>query len=267
MGQKLGVIAGSGAFPIHVCREARKRGLCCVVAGIKGEAENILSDKGDAFQWFEVHEIGNVITFFKKNQVSEAVFAGKIEHSSIYKNEELRRRLPFMVEKGKDWTPTSLIQTAIQILASQGIAVVDPFPYISSALCAEGVLTKTRPSAEIQEDILFGWDKAKKLADMDIGQTVIVKGKAVVAVEGMEGTDKAITRAGDKAGRGIVVVKVSRSSQDPRIDLPAVGLRTVESLVRAGGKALAFEAHKIPFFQKKEAVSLADSHGISIIAK
>jgi hypothetical protein len=267
MGQKLGVIAGSGAFPIHVCREARHRGQTCVVAGIKGEADQSLSDTGDLFHWFEVHELGNLIAFFKKNQVSKAVFAGKIDHRIVYENEELRKTLPGMLGQGKDRTPTSLIRIAIQILAAQGIAIVDPTPYISSAFCAGGVLTKTKPTPEIQEDVLFAWDAAKKLADTDIGQTIIVKGKAVVAVEGMEGTDNAITRAGELAGRGIVVVKVSRSSQDPRIDLPAVGLKTVQSLIQAEGQALAFEAQKIPFFQKEEAIALADSRGISLIAR
>ena len=267
MGQKLGVIAGAGVFPIHVCREARRSGQDCVVAGIRGEADSSLSGSEAEFQLFDVHEIENLITFFKKNQVSEAVFAGKIDHRIIFKNEGLRRLLPVMLGQRKDWTPTNLIQKAIQILAAQGIAVVDPTPYIASAFCEEGILSKTNPSPEIREDIRFGWDIAKRLADLDVGQTVIIKDKAVVAVEGMEGTDNAILRAGDLAGKGIVVVKVSRSSQDPRIDLPAVGLKTIESLMQGEGAALAIEAKKIPFFQKEEAIPLADSHGISLIAK
>lgn len=261
------MIAGSGAFPIHVCREARSKGLECVIAGIKGQAEDILSESEDEFRWFEIQEIGDLIGFFRKNQVTEAVFAGKIDQRLIYKNEGLRRVLPVLLGKSKDRTPTSLIRTAIQVLAGQGIAVVDPTPYISSAFCTAGILSKTEPSSETREDILFGWDIAIKVADMDIGQTVIVKNRTVVAVEGMEGTDNAIIRAGNLAGKGIVVVKVSRSSQDPRIDLPAVGLRTVQSLIQADGAALAFEAERIPFFQKQETIPLADSHSIALIAK
>lgn len=267
MGQKLGVIAGSGGFPIHVCREARKRGTDCVVAGIRGEAEETSYRTEERFQLFEIHEIGDLIAFFKKNQVTEAVFAGKVAHPVVYKNEKLRKILPAMLGKGKTWTPTSLILTAIQVLALAGIAIVDPTPYIASAFCSEGILSKTKPSIEAEEDVQFGWSIAKKLADFDIGQTVIVKNKAVVAVEGMEGTDQAIKRAGELAGKGIIVVKVSRSSQDPRIDLPAIGLSTVNSIVQAEGQTLVFEAQKIPFFQKEEAISLADSRGISLIAK
>jgi DUF1009 family protein len=267
MRQRLGVIAGSGEFPFHVCQEARQMGNTCVVAGIKGEAENILEEKAENFAWFGVHEIGNIIAFFKKNQVSEAVFAGKIDHRNIYENEGLRKTLPALLGTGRDWTPTALIQTAITIFSAQGIAIKDPTPFFASALCEKGILTETTPSPKLEEDILFGWDIARRLADLDIGQTVIIKGKAIVAVEGMEGTDEAIKRAGVLAGKGIIVVKVSRSSQDPRIDLPVVGLETVKSLVQAGGLALGFEAQKVPFLQKDEAISLANVHGISLIAK
>jgi DUF1009 family protein len=267
MGRRLGVIAGSGWFPILVCQEAQRGGDACVVAGIKGEAENILAERVENFAWFDVHEIGNLIAFFKKNQVSEAVFAGKIDHRIIYKSEKLSKTLPSLLGKGTYRTPTGLIQAAIQILATQGIVIIDPTPYIASAFCDKGVLTETKPSPEMEEDINFGWDTARQLADLDIGQTLCIKGKAVVALEGMEGTDEAIKRAGELAGGGIVVIKVSRSSQDPRIDMPAVGLETVKSLILAGGSVLGFEAKKIPFFQKEEAISLADSHGISIIAK
>jgi hypothetical protein len=267
MGRRLGVIAGSGWFPIHVCQEAKRMGDDCVVAGIKGEAENTLVERVENFAWFDVHEIGNLIAFFKKNQVSEAIFAGKIDHRIIYKSEELSKILPVLLGTGKDRTPSGLIQTAIQILSTQGIAIMDPTPYVASAFCEEGILTETKPSPKIKEDIDFGWDIARQLADLDIGQTVIIKGKAIVAVEGMEGTDEAIKRAGELAGKGIVVVKVSRSSQDPRIDLPAVGLETVKSLILAGGQALGFEAKKIPFFQKEEAIALANANGVCLIAK
>ena len=267
MEPRLGVIAGSGEFPIHVCQEAQGKGYLCVVAGIKGEAENILEGNVENFVWFDIHEFGNLIAFFKKNQISEAVFAGKIDHRTIYKSEELGETLPLVLGRGKDWTPTTLIQAAIQIFSTQGIIIKDPTPFIASAFCDKGILTETKPSLQMEEEILFGWDIARKLADLDIGQTVIVKGKAIVAVEGIEGTDEAIQRAGELAGKGIVVVKVSRSSQDPRIDLPAVGLETVKSLIHAGAQGLGFEARKIPFFQKKEAISLADSHGIAIFAK
>ncbi len=144
---------------------------------------------------------------------------------------------------------------------------MDPTSFVASSFCQEGVLTKTKPSPAAEEDIEFDFKIAKNIADLDIGQTVIVKDKAVVAVEGMEGTDEAIKRGGRLAGEETVVVKVSRSFQDARVDLPAVGLNTVKSLVEARSGSLCIEAQSIPFFQKEKAISLADAHRISIIVK
>jgi DUF1009 family protein len=244
MEPRLGVIAGSGEFPIYVCQEAQGKGYLCVVAGIKGEAENILERYGENFAWFDIHEIGNLIDFFKKNQVSEAVFAGKIDHRKIYKSEKLREILPLLLGTEKDWAPTSLIQTAIQIFSTQGIAIQDPTPYIASALCEEGILTEAKPSPQMEEEILFGWDIAKKLADLDIGQTVIVKGKAVVAVEGIEGTDR-VGRTGDRC----------RESQ-PVLSRPAH--RSASSRTRDRKKPypsrrnrIGFRGSKNPFFPER----------------
>ena len=152
-------------------------------------------------------------------------------------------------------------------MTRERIRITDPTPFIASSFSQEGILTGPKPSPDSEKDIAFGWEIAKNIADSDIGQTVIVKDKSVVAVEGIEGTDEAIKRGGRLAGKGTVVVKVSRSFQDARIDLPAVGLNTVKSLVEAGSKALCFEAQRIPFFQKKDAISLADDNKVSIIVK
>lgn len=267
MERRIGVIAGSGEFPHHVCEEAQNSGFSCVVAGIKGEAEIGIRERASILEWFDVHEIAKVVAFFRKNSVNDAVFAGKIDPRIIYKSSDLRRMLSETLPSGEDRSPTSLIHAVIKIFAAHGINIQDPTKYISSAFCTPGILTRTKPSREQEEDILFGWGIARKLADFDIGQTVVVKNKAVVALEGMEGTDETIKRGGLLAGDGIVVVKVSRTSQDPKIDLPAVGIKTVESLIHAGGRALVFEAEKIPFFQKDEAIALGEAHRVSIVAK
>jgi DUF1009 family protein len=267
MGRRLGVIAGSGEFPIHLCGEARSLGYDCVIAGIKGEAEPSLAETVDILEWFDIQEFEKLIAFFRKNGVSEAVFAGKIDHRHIYRNEALRKILPSLMGKETNSSPSALIETAIKVFSSQGVAIKDPTPYIASAFCEAGVLTENQPTADAEEDILFGWEIARRLADLEIGQTVVIKRKAVVAVEGIEGTDEAIRRGGQLAGDGIVVIKVSRSRQDPRIDLPAAGLNSVKSLIQAGGQTLCFEAQKVPFFQKVEAIALADSHGVSIVVK
>ncbi len=242
-------------------------GYSCIVAGIKQEAETDLRDKVDIFEWVDVGNILNLVSFFKKNGVKEAVFAGKVDQRKIFAKEKLDEDSRRLLAQGKDRGPTAVLKTIIDFMAKEGIQIMDPTSFIASSFCQESVLTKTKPSPDVEEDIEFGLKIAKDIADLDIGQTVIVKDKAVVAVEGMEGTDEAIKRGGRLVGGETVVVKVSRSFQDPRVDLPAVGLNTVKSLVEARSRALCIEAQSIPFFQKEEAISLADAHRISIVAK
>ena len=247
--------------------EAQKMGYSCVVAGIKDEAETDLRNKVDIFKWVDVGDILNLIAFFKKNGVKEAVFAGKVDHRKIFNKEKFNEASWRLLAQGKDRGPAAILKIIIDFMAKEGIQITDPTSFVASSFCQEGVLTKTKPSPAVEEDIEFGFNIAKNIADLDIGQTVIVKDKAVVAVEGMEGTDEVIKRGGRLAGEETVVVKVSRSFQDARVDLPAVGLNTVKSLVEAKSRALCIEAQSIPFFQKEEAISLADAHRISIVVK
>jgi len=267
MGRRIGVIAGSGEFPYLLLAEAQKMGYSCVVAGIKEEAETGLREKVDIFEWVDVGDILNLISFFKKNGVKEAVFAGKVDHRKIFNKEKFNEASRSLLAQSKDRGPAAVLKTIIDFMAQEGIEIMDPTLLIASSFCQEGVLTKTKPSSDAEEDIEFGFRIAKNIADLDIGQTVIIKDKTVVVVEGMEGTDEAIRRGGRLAGEETVVVKVSRSFQDARVDLPAVGLDTVKSLVEARSRALCFEAQSIPFFQKEEAIALADSQGISIVVK
>ncbi|MEA2005555.1 MAG: UDP-2,3-diacylglucosamine diphosphatase LpxI [Acidobacteriota bacterium] len=267
MGSRIGIIAGGGAFPLYVLEEAHKQGYECVVAAIKGEAEINLKDKVHIYEWFEVNEIMNVISFFKRNNVKEAVFAGKVNHRIIYGEKNFEENALGILKSRKDKSPTTLIKALIDFMLLQGIKIKEPTQFITHAFCSPGALTNVVLSPSEEEDIAFGLEIAKKIADLDIGQTVIVKNKAIVAIEGMEGTDEAIRRGGKIAGKGTVVVKVSRTNQDSRIDLPAVGLNTVKSLVDAKARVLCFEARKIPFFQKEQAISLAETNNISIIAK
>lgn len=267
MGSRLGIIAGSGGIPSFVLTEAQKKGYECAVAGIRGEAQASLRGPSVVFQWFDLAQVSDIISFLRSQGVEQAILAGKIGHHRIFDLNSGKGHLAELLRQAGDRSPSALITMALQFFAKQGIEVIDPTPFLADTFCEEGILTSVKPSAEAEEDISFGWEKVRNLADLDLGQTVIVKNKAVVAVEGMEGTDEVIKRGGELAGEGTVGVKVSRSRQDPRIDLPAIGLHTVESLVRAGSLAFCLEAGRIPFFQREEAVLLAESHGISIVAR
>jgi len=267
MERRLGIIAGSGEFPFLVLEEAQRLGYSCAVAGIIGEARTSLKNRVDAFQWVDVASILELVKFFRANRIREAVFAGKVDHRVILRKRGFSQASLALLARSKERSPAAVISAIIGFMAGKGIQIKDPTPFISSAFCAEGCLTKTKPSPEVEEDIAFGWRIAKKIAELDIGQSVIVKEKAIIAVEGMEGTDEAIKRGGRLAGAKTVMVKVSRPSQDARVDLPAVGLKTVKSLFEARGRAICFEAQKVLFFQREKAISLADANGISIVVK
>jgi DUF1009 family protein len=267
MGNRLGIIAGSGETPHFIFHKAEEMGYTCFVAGIRGEAADSLSRSIQPFRWFDIVQIEDVINYFKQENIHEVVFAGKIDHRKIYSGQNSINALIDLIHPLRDLSPSSLIFLAIEFLSMQGITVKDPTEFLSSTLLDEGNVSKTRPTPQIQEDIDFGWGKARVLADLDIGQTLVVKNKAVVAVEGMEGTDAAIRRGGQLAGPGAVAIKISRTHQDPRVDFPAVGLSTVQSLVDAGFAALCLEAGKVAFFQKEKSLSLADAKSLVILAR
>jgi hypothetical protein len=267
MGHRIGIIAGSGMLPFLILEKVQKQGFACAVVGLKEETDPGLEDKAEVFDWVEGGDISEMISFFKKNRIQEVLMAGKVDQRRIFEKEKFNQSLLTLLRRMKDRTPTSIMETMINFLSLEGIQVIDPTPFLSSYFCQEGVMTKIKPTPEMEENIQLGLRKARKIADLDLGQTVIVKDKAVVAVEGREGTDEAIKRGGELAGKGIVAVKAARSSQDMKIDLPGVGLRTVETLAEAGGEALCIEARKVLFFQKEEAISLANNNKILIMAK
>ncbi len=267
MEKKIGIIAGSGDIPHFIFKEVEKMGYSPPVVGITGDADPALADSMGKLQWFNLNQVEDIISFFKQNNIDEVLFAGKIDHRRIYKKQGFDAVLFDIFSQSKDRGPTSLIGLAIDFLSKRGIKVLDPTKFLSSLFIDEGILSKVKPSPQVEKDINFGWEKARVLADLDIGQTLVLKDQAVVAIEGMEGTDAAIRRGGQLAGPGTVVIKLSRSSQDPRIDLPAVGVSTVRELIDAECAALCVEAHTVAFFQKDEAVSLADAAGVVITVR
>ncbi len=267
MGNRLGIIAGSGELPTFIISEAQRSGYTCVVAALVGEAEASLQERTKILEWFDIDDVKQLISFFKKAGVSQAVFAGKFDQRIMYKKETWGEESLLIQERARTKTPGDLVAAVIGYMAKQGVEIINPLVFLGSTFCPEGILTDTKPTIEVEEDIAFGWKLARQAADLDIGQTVVVKDKAVVAVEGMEGTDEVIKRGGKLAGKGTVVIKVARTQQDLRIDLPAIGLNTVNSLIGAGSQALCFEADRMPFLHKDKAIALADANTISIIAK
>ena len=261
------MIAGSGEFPLLALEEARRRGWSCAVAGLRGEAAETLEAKAFRFAWVEVGRPDEALQFFRVNGVKDILLAGKIDPRAYFRRENLDREAGDWLRLAADGTASGLIQAFLRYLSSQGFEVLDPEPFLAPFFCRAGVLAGDSPTAAVLKDAEFGWHIARRLADLDVGQTVIIKDQAVVAVEAAEGTDAAIRRAGELAGRGTVAVKVSRTRQDLRVDVPAIGLNTVRSLALAGGAAMCLEAGRVAFFQKEQALELAGRSGIIIFAR
>ncbi len=267
MEKRIGLIAGEGKFPLIVLKEAKKSGCYVAVAGLKNISAPELEKEADSFMWLNIGEVGKLVEFFTKNNVKKALLAGRVRHSSIYK--ELAPDLVTMglLKQLDDKKPTSIFKKLSEFFSSLGIEFIDSTIFLSDLIPGEGILTKTRPSQRAMEDIEFGWKIAKNIAGMDIGQTIVVKDKAVIAVEAMEGTDETIRRAVSLGGDGVVVIKVSRPQQDMRFDVPVIGLSTLEIIANAKDSVLCLDAGKTLFFDMEESIKFADEKGISIIAR
>jgi len=267
MGRGIGIIAGSGTFVAGAVSELRRRGRRCIVLGIKGESSPGIRAAADAFLSVRPGELVRAVAFFKGQRVSEILLLGKVRPAVVFREANFDAQTWRRVEGVKKRSSAGILKAAFAFLEVQGFKVLSPGPLLAPYFCKPGVLTRATPPRAILEDIAVGLKVARQAADLDIGQTVVIKNGAIVAVEGMEGTDRAIRRGGRLAGPGFVVVKAGRTSQDMRIDVPAVGLDTMKTLLQAGGVALGIEARKVAFFQKREAISLADSQGAAIVVR
>ncbi|MDH7512556.1 MAG: UDP-2,3-diacylglucosamine diphosphatase LpxI [Clostridiales bacterium] len=267
MGERIGILAGQGAFVSWALSELKGQGFACVVAGIEGEAESGLESRADVFEWVKPGDAAQVISFLKSQGVRTVMMLGKVRPGLIFKRSGFDAAAAGLWDKIEEKSPAGIIRAVIEFFEEKGLRVVSPEFLLQPRFCHAGVLTAEQPGVALVEDVDFGLRMAKRLADLEVGQTVIIKEKAIVAVEGMEGTDQTITRGGELAGPGFVAAKAGRTRQDLRIDVPAVGLATVQSLVRAGGAGLGLEAGNVAFFEKEEAIELANAHGLHIVVR
>lgn len=264
MTDTVGIIAGGGQFPILVARGVRSSGGRVVAVGFPRNTDSGVAAEVDAFCELKLGQLGRLIDFFRAQGVSRVVMAGTINKAralDIRPDWRAAKVLVRLVGKGDD----ALLRAVATELESEGFPVVGPHEVAPELLTPAGVLTRRAPSDEQWADIRYGWPLAKRVGELDIGQTIVVKKQVVAAVEALEGTDEAVARGLSLAGPGAVVVKVFKPGQEERVDMPSVGLRTIELMARHGAGCLAVEAGRSLFFDREGALALADREGVVVV--
>lgn len=263
----IGLVAGQGEFPVLLCRGAKEAGVRVVVFGVHGLANPVLEAEGDWFYTLRLTELSRLFELCRQHGVSSLIMAGRVPHKVLLKQVSLDPRVLRLMGRIRNNKADSLLKAATQEIEAEGIEVLDSTLFLKSCLPKPGLLTpRAEPSAEVMADMMFGYPIAKEIARLDIGQSIAVKNRIVVAVEGIEGTDQLIQRAGELAGEGVVIVKVSKPRQDMRFDVPVVGLTTIKHLCAAKAAGLCVTANESLFLNREEAVALAHSAGISLYA-
>jgi len=264
----LGIIAGSGDLPCAVASEAKNMGYRVVVIALQPSADQSLDAFADDFHKVHIGRFGKIIKLLKDLSVTESVIVGKVSKSLLYQNKKSIRpdlkalKILFSLKDRSDETFMNAIRTELK---KNGVKLLKTTDFTRDLLTPEGVLTKKQPKKSQWNDIEFGWKIAKEIGRLDIGQTIVVKGTAVMAVEAIEGTDEAILRGGRYAVQGAVVIKVSRPQQDMRLDVPVAGIDTLFAMKKANAKVLAIEAGKSIIVDRKKFIKKADEAGIVVV--
>lgn len=274
-GDTVGLLAGWGQFPITFAQNARAQGYRVACVGLRGAAEKDLIPEVNDFAWSGVAQLGRMIRLFHSFGVRRLVMAGKVFKANIiYAPWRVFSLLPdlrmvqFWYSKSKpDNRDDSILLGIINEFRKDGMDFFSALDFCPELLVKRGILTFKGPNKAEELDIEFGWNLAKEMGRLDIGQSVAIKDRCALAVEAVEGTDEAIVRAGQLCRKGgFTLVKVAKPQQDMRFDVPTVGIRTIQNLHRAGGRVLAIEAEKTIFLDGPETISLANRLGITIVA-
>ncbi|MGB4989835.1 MAG: UDP-2,3-diacylglucosamine diphosphatase LpxI [Pyrinomonadaceae bacterium] len=260
-----GLIAGNGKFPFLVAEGARRQAADLAVVAIKEETDPAIGNVCENITWVGIGQLGKMISFFKANGVTQVMMAGQVKHVQIFSGAMPDMRMVKMLWNLPRRNTDALIGGVADELAKEGIDLIDSTFFIKDHLAPKGILTKRKPTDHDLENIEYGLHIADEIARLDLGQTIVVRGKASVAIEAMEGTDATIRRAGELANGKLTVVKVAKPDQDMRFDVPVVGVPTIETMIEAGATCLSITAGKTLIFELEEMVGLADRNKICII--
>jgi len=263
---KFGLIAGNGKFPFLVIEGARKQGASLAVVAIKEETNPKIEQVAEKLIWVGIGQLGKMISFFKNEGVSKAMMAGQVKHVQIFSGSLPDLRMIKMLWNLPQRNTDALIGGIADEMAREKIELIDSTYFIQDQLAQEGILTKRKPDETEKGNIRYGLKIANEIARLDLGQTIVVRAKACVAIEAMEGTDAVIKRAGELAKGKLTVVKVAKPNQDMRFDVPVVGVPTVQTMIEAGATCLCLTARKTLIFDREKMLVLANQNKISIIA-
>jgi DUF1009 family protein len=261
----LGLIAGNGRFPFLVAEAARRAGRRVVAAAIHEEASPDLAAAVDEIHWVGLGQLGRCIDALRAAGVSEAVMAGQVKHRQIFSDIVPDLKLMGVLARLAVKNTDSLIGGVADALGREGITLLSSTALLADQMAQPGPNTRRKPSRDEAKDVEYGQEIARALTAHDLGQTVVVKARAAVALEAMEGTDEVIRRAGRIAGKGCTVVKLGKPKQDMRFDVPVAGAGTLEAMREAGARVLAVEAHRTLLIDRAAFLAAADEAGIAVV--
>ena len=263
---KIGLIAGAGQFPALFSKKAVKKGYKVYGVGFHNETDKNLCNHVKKFELIYIGQVSKLIKYFKKHQITQVVMLGSINKTSIFKNIRPDLKALSFIAKTMNTHDDSILTSFADLLLNEGIKILSSTFLLPELLTPEGCWTKIKPDKLQKRDIVKGWKIAKQIGKLDIGQCIVISNGTVLAVEAIDGTDATIRRGGLLSQKsGAVVIKLSKSFQDLRFDLPASGRRTIEIMHEVNAKVLALEANKTISFDRDEMTELANQHKMSII--
>jgi len=265
MPKKIGLIAGNGQFPLLFAQTARQKGWEVYAVAYQGETDPTLVEHVVALEWLYLGQIKKIIKFFRSNDIQDAVMLGGVTKTKMFTNVRPDIKAVALLATMRHTHDDAILRAFADLLANEGVQIHASTFLLPELLAPAGIWTRRKPSRTEIEDIRLGWEIAKEIGRLDIGQCVVVGGGTVLAVEAIEGTDAAIARGGALSKGQAVVVKVCKPNQDTRFDIPAVGLNTIETMQQAKIRTLAIEAGKAVVFDRETMIRTADRYGMAII--
>lgn len=265
IGRQIGLIAGNGRFPIIFAENAKRLGYAVTAVAHVGETDPELERHVERIHWIKIGQLNKLINAFKEHGITQAVMLGGIRKTHVFTTVRPDFRTLAIASRLRAFKDDAILREFAAELEGEGISIRESTFGLDGILVEESPLTRRRPGRKEWDDIRYGWDVAREIGRLDIGQCVVVKDRVIVAVEAVEGTDQAIRRGGELAGEGAVVVKRCKPQQDLRFDLPAIGPKTIEIMASVKATALAVEAGRSVLLDRREMIERADRAGIAVV--